>query len=90
MFYYVYVLQSRTDRNFYTGVTSDLRKRLQAHRYGGVKSTKDRRPLRLVYLEGSLSKKDAMERETYLKTAWGKRYIKNRIKHHLKRNAQAR
>jgi len=82
--FYVYVLQSRLDRNFYTGVTSDLRKRFRDHLYGRVSSTKNRRPLKLVYFEGCLSKKDATKRETYLKTAWGKRYIKNRIKDYLK------
>ena len=84
MFYYVYVLQSKLDQNFYTGVTEDLRKRLEDHNYGRVSSTKNRRPLNLVYFEGCLSKKDATKRERYLKTAWGKRFIKNRIRNYLK------
>jgi len=83
MFYYVYILQSELDKNFYTGTTEDLKSRLKEHNYGRVDSTKNRRPLRLVYFEGCLSKKDATKRESYLKTAWGKRYIKNRIKNYL-------
>jgi len=84
MFHYVYVLQSKSDQNFYTGVTENLRQRLRDHNYGRVDSTKDRRPLRLIYFEGCLTKKDATKREEYLKTAWGKRYIKNRIRNYLK------
>ena len=84
MFYYVYVLQSKFDRNFYTGATENLKERIKDHNYGRVKSTKERRPLKLVYFEGCFSKKDATKRERYLKTSWGKRYIKNRIKNYLK------
>lgn len=84
MFYYIYVLQSKQDQNFYTGVTENLRERLKDHNYGRVSSTKNRRPLKLVYFEGCLSKKDVTKRERYLKTAWGKRFIKNRIRNYLK------
>ena len=81
--YYIYILQSRKDNHFYTGYTSDLRKRIDDHNEGKVTSTKFRRPLQLVYFEGCLSQKDALHREKYLKTAWGKRYINNRIKDYL-------
>jgi len=82
-FYYVYILQSEVDNCFYTGYTIDLNKRLSEHNSGKVKSTENRRPMKLVYWEGCLSQKDATSREKYLKTAWGKRYIKNRIKNYL-------
>lgn len=82
-FYYVYILQSEVDKCFYTGYTIDLNKRLSEHNNGKVKSTENRRPMKLVYWEGCLSRKDATSREKYLKTAWGKRYIKNRIKNYL-------
>lgn len=81
--FYVYILQSQLDRNFYTGFTADLKERIKEHNYGKVKSTKNRRPFNLVYFEGCLNKRDAIEREKYLKTAWGKRYIKNRIKYYF-------
>lgn len=79
-FYYVYVLLSEKDDLLYTGYTSDLRKRLEAHSNGEVKSTKDRRPLRLIYFEGCVNQQDATHREKYLKTTYGKRYIRNRLK----------
>lgn len=82
-YFYVYVLQSKIDKNFYVGHTSDLHKRILEHNSGKVKSTQARRPFNLVYCEASLNQKDAFDREKYLKTAWGKRYIKNRLKNYL-------
>ena len=78
--YYVYVLQSLKDKQFYVGYTDDLNNRLKAHSKGRVVSTRNRRPLKLVYYEACLNQQDATKREKYLKTAWGKRYIKNRLK----------
>ena len=83
MFFYIYILKSEKDSKFYTGYTKDLRKRLKMHHDGNVKSTKNRRPLKLVYFEGCLNQQDATHREKYLKTSWGKRYIKNRINNYL-------
>jgi putative endonuclease len=83
MYYYVYVLQSDKDLQFYTGYTKDLNRRLKDHNTGAVDSTKRRLPMKLVYWEGCLSQADATNREKYLKTAWGKRFIKNRIKNYL-------
>jgi putative endonuclease len=40
-------------------------------------------PLELVYWEGCLDQADATQREKYLKSAWGKRYIKNRLRNYL-------
>jgi putative endonuclease len=83
MKYYIYILQSKKDENFYVGFTNNLIRRIQQHANGSVTSTKNRRPLELIYWEGCLNQQDATRREKYLKTAWGKRYIKNRIKDYL-------
>ncbi len=84
--FYVYVIQSLLDDNFYTGFTDSLERRIDDHNSGKVKSTKNRVPFKLVYFEGSLNKYDALHREKYLKTTYGKRYIKNRIKNYLCEN----
>ena len=84
--YYVYVLQSGKDRRFYVGYALELRKRLELHNEGRVESTKNRRPLQLVYYEACISQRDALHRERYLKTAYGKRYIKNRLRTYLDGN----
>ena len=80
---YVYVLRSVRDRNFYVGFTKDLKARIELHQRGGVPATKRRTPFELVYWEGCLNQDDATSREKYLKTAWGKRYIKNRPRGYL-------
>lgn len=79
----VYVLRSDKDGQFYVGLTRNLPARLQAHNSGQVHSTKSRVPLELVYWEGCLNESDAAQREKYLKTAWGKRYIKGRLRRYL-------
>lgn len=80
---YTYVLRSTTDDKLYTGYTPDLRERFAAHNDGKVVSTKGRGPFELIYYEACANKYDAMDRERYLKTGMGKRYIRNRLKRSL-------
>lgn len=82
-FYYIYVLVSSKDKDFYVGYTEDLKSRFEQHCKGQVISTKQRRPLELVYSEVCLNKHDAMHREKYLKTYLGKQFLKNRLKSYL-------
>jgi putative endonuclease len=82
-FYYIYILLSIKDKKLYTGYTEDLKSRFEQHTKGQVISTKERRPLKLIYSEACLDKKDAMHREKYLKTYWGKQFLKNRLKSYL-------
>lgn len=84
--FYIYILQSKKDKQFYAGYTIDFKKRLHEHNSGKVFSTKNRIPFDLVYYEACLNQKDATHREKYLKTAWGKRYIKQRLKNYLIRD----
>ncbi|PYK93637.1 MAG: excinuclease ABC subunit C [Verrucomicrobia bacterium] len=80
---YIYVLRSQVDRPFYVGLTRNLTARLRAHNDGRVNSTTERRPFELVHWEGCRNESDAAQREKYVKTAWGKRYIKNRLRRYL-------
>ncbi len=65
---YTYILECK-DGTFYTGWTNDIEKRLAAHRSGeGAKYTRGRGPLRLIYLEVSDSKEEAMQREAFIKS----------------------
>ncbi len=81
--FYMYVLRSKKDRKWYTGVTTDLRKRLKEHKIGNVTTTKGRGPFELIYCEMCHNQGDAYAREKYLKTGMGKRYLKNRLKRFL-------
>ena len=77
--YYTYVIQSQEDSNLYIGFTEDLKKRFAQHNHGEVESTKNRRPFILVYYEACLEKHDALKREKYFKTGFGRRFLNNRI-----------
>ena len=83
MFYYAYILQSLKDGNFYTGYTKNLKLRFEQHNLGLVESTKNRRPLKLIYYEACLNQQDATHREKYLKTFYGKMFLRNRLKSYL-------
>ena len=81
--FYTYVLISKKDNKFYTGYIKNLKLRLEQHQNGIISSTRDRRPLKLVYYEACLDQKDATHREKYLKTYLGKMFLKNRLKSYL-------
>ena len=81
--FYTYVLISKQDGKFYTGYTKNLKVRFEEHIKGLVESTKDRRPLELIYYEACLNQKDAINREKYFKKYHGKMFIKKRLKSYL-------
>jgi len=83
--YYVYVLRSKKDNKNYIGFTENLKLRFEQHCKGLVSSTKHRRPLKLIYYEACIDKKDAKHREGYLKTHYGRMFVKNRLKSYLNR-----
>ena len=60
----------------YTGFTTNIEIRVQQHNDGKTKSTKWRRPLKLVFCEFYLFEVDARKREMYFKTTSGKKAIK--------------
>lgn len=68
---FIYILESLQDGKFYTGSTVDLKRRLEQHRSGKVKSTKSRLPVKLVYFEKLESELKARQREIFLKTPAG-------------------
>lgn len=81
--HYTYVLRSKKNGRWYTGYTSDLRKRLNEHNEQKSSYTKHRGPYELIYYEMCRHQWDARAREKYLKTGMGKRYLKNRLKRFL-------
>jgi putative endonuclease len=66
--YYVYILKSlKFKGKIYIGYTSDLKKRVGLHKAGSNNTTRNLRPLELVYYEAFKSKMDAHNREKQLK-----------------------
>lgn len=79
----VYVLKSKKDGTLYTGYSSNVKIRVRQHQNGSVLSTRDKRPLELIYCELYKNKKDALQREKYFKSGWGRSYIKKILQHTL-------
>ena len=66
----VYILECK-DGSFYTGVTSDLDRRLKEHREGTSHYTGYNPPIRLIYRESHMAKTGAEKREAQIKR-WSK------------------
>lgn len=65
--WHLYILRCR-DGSLYTGITTDVEKRLEAHRSGkGAKYTRGRGPLELIYREECGTHSDALKREIEIK-----------------------
>lgn len=65
--WYLYILRCG-DGSLYTGITTDVDRRLEAHRSGhGAKYTRGRGPLTLLYREPCGSHSDALKRELAVK-----------------------
>ncbi|MEK6951936.1 MAG: GIY-YIG nuclease family protein [Nanoarchaeota archaeon] len=65
--YYVYVLKSVKNGDFYIGYSSNIKKRVKQHNSRKVKSTKTNTPWKLVYYEPYSDKIGAIRRERSLK-----------------------
>ena len=67
MNWYLYILHCG-DGTLYTGITTDVEKRLEIHRAGkGAKYTRGRLPLELVYRECCENHSHALKRELAVK-----------------------
>ena len=82
--HYVYILKSLKDYKLYIGRSDDLKKRISDHAKGKVISTKNRRPLELVFYEAYKSKDDAIRREIYFKSSKGKSSLNMMLRDSLK------
>ncbi|MFC1475608.1 GIY-YIG nuclease family protein [Candidatus Zixiibacteriota bacterium] len=76
MLYFVYILQS-ADGSYYVGQTNNLTKRLKHHNGGLVRSTKNKKPWRLMYNEEDPTKIEARNANAGLKLANAKSILKN-------------
>ncbi len=69
MSYYVYMVRG-ADLSLYTGITTDVTRRLKEHNgelKGGAKSTRMKRPVKLVHMEEYPSRSLASRREYAIK-----------------------
>ncbi len=76
--FFVYVLRSCVNGNFYVGMTIDIPKRIGQHNSGANRSTKAHRPWELFFSEEYQTRIEAREREVYLNSGIGKEFIKKK------------
>jgi len=68
MAYFCYIVEC-SDGTFYTGWSTDPERRERQHNAGrGARYTRDRRPVRLVYIEEQPDKPSALRRERKIKS----------------------
>lgn len=82
--FYVYILLSLKDKKFYVGFTTDIKDRLSRHARGEVRSTFNRRPLKLIHYEYFINEDDAKAREVFLKSGFGRDNLRKALKRTLK------
>ncbi|MBZ0204597.1 MAG: GIY-YIG nuclease family protein [Ignavibacteria bacterium] len=76
--YYAYILVSLRDGRYYYGSSGNIDKRLIHHNSGKVKSTKNRKPLKLHYSEKYSTRKEAEQRERFFKSIDGYIWLKQK------------
>lgn len=73
--HFLYILYSERIPKTYTGVTSDIPKRISEHNSGSNNFTSKFRPWKLLYSEKCVSKSVAFDRERYFKSHAGRKKI---------------
>ncbi len=76
--YYVYIIESESNKKLYKGLTNDLKRRLNEHNSGSSTFTSNNGgPWKLIYYEAFLRKEDARREELFLKSGKGNERIKH-------------
>lgn len=73
--FYVYILRSKKDGRLYIGSGADPKTSLQRHNFGDYRATNSFRPWILVHQEGFATKREALQREFFLKGNEGKVFV---------------
>lgn len=69
---YLYILESEINKSLYIGQSNNVEKRLEEHNNGYNKSTKSKRPWRLIFSLVLVDRSEAIKLERKLKS-WKKR-----------------
>jgi putative endonuclease len=78
--YYVYTILSLKDFSVFTGLTNDLKTRINEHMRGLVSGTNIRIPFKLIHYEYFVNLEDAKKRLLYLKSNIGRAKLKDSLK----------
>jgi putative endonuclease len=74
--YTVYILED-DNKKLYKGLTNNLKRRLLEHKSGHSITTSKMKGLKVIYHEEYNGFEEARRRELYLKSAAGRRFLKN-------------
>ena len=77
--FYVYILRSLKDRNFYIGRTNDVQRRLREHNSGQNPSTKSRRPLELLEIIECSTEQESVKLEKEYKKGYKREDLKKKF-----------
>jgi putative endonuclease len=77
--YFVYVLKSIKFAKTYTGITDDINRRLNGHNESHTGYTNKYKPWVILYTEKCRDRIEARGREKYLKSATGRKWIKEKF-----------
>ena len=78
--YFVYILKSLKDSSYYIGHSENLKKILEKHNKGRVRSTKSKRPWQLIYKEFFETRQEVYRRELQIKNYKGGEAFKKLIR----------
>jgi len=78
--FFVYILQSISDKSYYIGCTENLKKRFTEHNKGLSKYTRNKRPWEVLYFERFSLLSQARKREKQIKS-WKKRSAIEKLIH---------
>ena len=74
--YYVYAIASLSRNYIYVGLTDNIDRRFVEHNTGKNKTTKPYLPFELIFTEEFETRKEARQKEKYLKSGIGKEKLK--------------
>ena len=77
--YFVYAIYSLNKNYIYVGISDNPARRIEQHNNGYNKTTRPYLPFKILILEKFNLRKEAREREKYLKSGSGKEYLKTLI-----------
>jgi len=75
--YYTYAIKSKIKKYIYVGITNNPERRIKEHCQGYEKTTKPYKPFKTILIEKYINRSEARKREKFLKSGFGKEYLKN-------------
>jgi putative endonuclease len=78
--FFVYIIKSIQEDWYYVGLSKNILRRLKEHNDGKVRSTRSRRPYKLIYKETFKTRLEARIREKQLKNGHRKKRLIEKIK----------